>query len=146
MYVWTQRLTLGMAITNLGPQMAYIDAAQSDDLPRNLALGFSFKLLNSEYNQFIITAEGNKILVGMNDALSTEIQEVIWNAGAEYTYANMLSARAGYIYDQEGDIKTITLGLGLRLFDRLKFDFAYIPSQDDLALANTMRVSLGLLL
>jgi len=146
MYLMSNRLTLGMAITNLGPQMAYIDAAQSDDLPRNLALGFSYKILNSEYNQFIVTAEGNKILVGMNDPFSTEIKEVIWNAGAEYTYANLISARAGYIYDQEGSIKTVTLGMGLSLFDRLKFDFAYIPSQDDLALANTMRVSLGVLL
>lgn len=146
MYIMSQRLQFGLAVTNIGPKMAYIDAAQSDDLPRNLAFGFAYKLLRSEYNQLMITAEFNKLLVGLDDGFSTEIEEAILNGGIEYTYNDLLSARAGYIYDQEGDVKTPTLGIGLRLFETFKFDFSYVPSQDGLALANTLRISLGVML
>jgi len=146
LYQMTSRLNWGMAITNLGPQMSYIDANQSDDLPRNIAFGFAYKLLQSEYNRLIITAELNKLLVGLGDGLGEEFKQMVFNGGAEFTYARLISVRAGYIFDEEGDIKTMTLGFGLSLFDKLKFDFAYIPSQDDVALANTMRISLGVAL
>ena len=145
LYQWTQRLNLGLAITNIGPKMAYIDAAQSDDLPRNLAVGFAYKLLNSQYNSLLITAEANKLMVGLDDGLSNEFKEVVFNGGAEFSYANLIAVRGGYIYDQEGNIKTVTFGAGLRPLDWLKADFAYIPSSDDVALANTLRISLAIL-
>lgn len=146
LYEWSPRLNLGLAVTNLGPKMAYIDATQSDDLPRNLAFGFAYKLLHSEYNRLIITAEMNKLLVGLNDGFGEELKQTVFNGGAEFTYAHLISARVGYINDQEGDIRTMTLGLGLALFDKLKFDFAYIPSQQDFSLANTMRITVGVAL
>ena len=144
LYQYSPRLTLGMAVTNLGWPMKYIDAAQSDDLPRNLALGFAYKLKNSEYLSVLATAEANKLLVGLNDGLSTELKEVILNGGMEITYLNLISGRIGYIYDQEGQIKTMTLGFGLDLMDLIQADLAYIPSNNDQALANTLRVSLTL--
>ncbi|RME18919.1 MAG: hypothetical protein D6800_14995 [Candidatus Zixiibacteriota bacterium] len=142
LYHATPRLNFGMAITNVGPKVSYIDAAQSDDLPRNLSVGFAYKLLQSEYNSLLVTAEANKILVGLNDGFSQEMKELIYNMGMEFTYANMFAARLGYIYDQEGQIKAFTVGAGLRLFDLAKADFSYIPSQNDIALANTLRMSL----
>jgi hypothetical protein len=140
------RLTMGLALTNLGPKMSYIDAEQSDDLPRNMALGFSYKLLRSDYVQMIVTAEINKLMVGLDDSSSDELKQSVINGGAEFTYANLFSARAGYIYDQEGDIKTPTIGFGLSPFTWGEFDFAYIPSQDDFSLANTLRISLRIIL
>jgi hypothetical protein len=83
----------------------------------------------------------NKLLVGLGDGVSDELQQTVLNGGAEFTYANLISVRAGYIYDQEGSIKTPTLGAGLRPIDLLQLDFSFIPSQDDFALANTLRVS-----
>lgn len=145
LYQMTPRLNLGMALTNIGPKMAYIDAAQSDDLPRNLAVGFAYKLLNSQYNRLLITAEANKLMVGLNDGFSNELKEIVFNGGAEFSYANLIAVRGGYIYDQEGNIKTVTFGAGLRPLDWLKADFAYIPSSDDVALANTLRISLAIL-
>ena len=145
LYQMSQRLNLGLAITNIGPKMAYIDAAQSDDLPRNLAVGFAYKLLNSQYNSLLITFEANKLLVGLNDGFSSELKEVVYNGGGEFSYANLIAVRVGYIYDQEGAIKTVTFGAGLRPLDWLKADFAYIPSSDDVALANTLRISLAIL-
>ncbi|SYZ73995.1 conserved exported hypothetical protein [Candidatus Zixiibacteriota bacterium] len=143
LYKLTHRVTFGAAVTNLGPDIAYIDVAQADPLPRNLAIGLGWKLLESAYNKFLITVEANKSLVGLNGSLSQEMKEVVLNGGAEYWYGSFIAFRAGYIYDQEGEIKTPTLGFGLqyRLF---RFDFAYIPSNDQVPLANTMRFSLSI--
>lgn len=142
LYTATRRLRLGAVITNLGPDMSYIDAAQSDALPRNLALGFSYKLLDSPYNRLTVTGEINKMLATVNDDFSTELQEAVENVGIEYWYGSLLALRAGYIYDKEGQIKTPTLGVGLQYKGRYRLDFAYIPSSDNLPLANTLRTSL----
>jgi hypothetical protein len=146
LYHMTPRLTFGTAVTNLGPRMSYFDSEQADDLPRNLAIGFAYKLLRSDYTSFIVTVEANKLLVGLNRSFGTELKESIINSGVEFTYADLLSARAGYIYDQEGEIKTPTVGFGLSPFAWGKFDFAYIPSQKDFSLANTLRISLRIVL
>jgi len=146
LYLMSSRLTFGAALTNLGPKMAYIDAAQSDDLPRNLAFGFAYKLMRSDYINILVTAEANKLMVGLDDGFSREIEEMIFNAGAEFAYSDLIAFRAGYIYDQEGDIRAPTLGFGLSPVSWGSFDFAYIPSSEDLSLANTVRVSLRFIL
>ncbi len=142
LYSATRRLRLGAVITNLGPDMSYIDAAQSDALPRNLALGFSYKLLDSPYNRLTVVGEINKLLATVNDDFSTELQEAVENVGLEYWYGSLLALRAGYIYDKEGEIKTPTLGVGLQYKGKYRLDFAYIPSSENLPLANTLRTSL----
>ncbi len=146
LYNWSSRLTLGMAITNVGPKMSYIDAAQADPLPTNLAIGFAYKLKQTDYLRWLVTAEGNKLIPGTVSSIKREFKEVIWNGGTEIVYANIIAGRVGYIYDREGQIKTITLGAGLALMKKFRFDFAYIPSNSDLALANTLRVSMAVTL
>lgn len=142
LYRFGTRFTVGLAVTNLGPDISYIDVAQSDPLPRNAAFGIAWKMIDSKYNKMLITAEMNKSLVDI-DSPTQELKEVILNGGVEYQYGSFIAMRAGYIYDQEGDIKTPTLGFGLS-YKLFKFDFAYIPSSDDVPLANTMRLSLGI--
>ncbi|MDF1545457.1 MAG: PorV/PorQ family protein, partial [bacterium] len=147
LYEWTPRLNLGLAITNIGPKMSYIDAAQADPLPTNLALGFAYKLLRSDYYQFLITGEMNKMLVGFDsgfDEFKTS-EGMILNGGAEFSYANLIALRGGYIFDDEGQVKTVTMGVGLRPIDKLRFDFSYIPSNDEVVLANTLRMSIAFL-
>ncbi len=136
-----KRLTLGTALTNLGPNIAYIDLNQSDPLPRNLAVGLAYRIVNTPFNRLTVTFEVNKELVGLDDPLSTEMKEAIENMGIEYWYGTYVALRTGYIYDQVGDIKTATFGAGLQ-YGLFRFDFAYIPSSKDLALANTMRFSM----
>ena len=134
-------MDLGLAITNLGPDMAYIDAAQSDPLPRNFAFGVAYKVLQTDYYHFLVTAEVNKSLVGVDDSFREELKQLVLNGGGEFLYGNILALRAGYIYDQEGDIKTATLGIGLGPVGIFKFDFSYIPSTKDGVLDNTLRIS-----
>jgi len=136
-----KRFTLGTALTNLGPNIAYIDLNQSDPLPRNLAVGFAYRIVDTPFNRLTATFEVNKELVGLDDPMSEEIKEAIENMGIEYWYGTYVSLRAGYIYDKYGDIKTATFGAGLQ-YSAFRFDFAYIPSSKDLALANTMRFSM----
>ncbi len=147
LYNWTPRMTLGMAVANIGPKMAYIDAAQADNLPTNLGIGFAYKLLRTDYYQFLVTLETNKLLVGLDDGFSEfkTSEGMILNGGGEFTYANLIALRAGYIYDDEGQVKTLTLGVGLRPITQLRFDFAYIPSSDEVVLANTLRMSIAFL-
>ena len=142
LYKMHDRLSWGLAITNIGPDIAYIDVAQSDPLPRNLAFGFAWKAIDSRYNKFLIVAEANKSLAGIGD-LKDEMKEVVLNGGAEYWYGSFIAFRGGYVYDQEGDVKTPTLGFGLS-YSAFKFDFAYIPSSESVPLANTMRLSLAI--
>jgi hypothetical protein len=145
LYHMTRRLSWGLAITNLGPKMAYIDAAQADELPRNMAFGLAYKLIQSEYSKMIFTIEANKLLVGLGDGFGEELKQIVVNTGAEFSYINLLAVRGGYIWDQEGDIKAFTLGFGLRPLDWVQADFSYIPSQGDLPLSNTLRFSLRIL-
>ena len=138
---FVKRLTLGAALTNLGPNIAYIDLNQSDPLPRNLAVGLAYRIVDTPFNRLTATVEVNKELVGLDDPISTELDEAIENMGIEYCYGTYVALRAGYIYDQAGHIKTATFGAGLQ-YGLFRFDFAYIPSSSDLALANTMRFSM----
>ena len=141
LYKPSKKLTFGAAITNLGPDISYIDAAQSDPLPRNLALGLAYKLIDNPYNRLMLVGEINKMLTGLNDGFSEELKEAVENVGFEYWYGSFIAFRAGYIYDQVGDVKTPTLGVGIQ-YRGFRFDFAYIPSSDTVPLANTVRFSL----
>jgi hypothetical protein len=132
----TARLSWGLAITNVGPKISYIDANQSDPLPRNLGFGFAYRILQGNYARLIYSLELNKSLVGISD------QPVV-NTGAEFSYANLISGRAGYIYDKEGKIKVMTVGFGLSPIENLKIDVSWVPNGQNVALNNTLRYSLA---
>ena len=134
-------LTFGAAITNVGPDISYIDAQQSDPLPRNLAVGFALKVLDSPFFKGLVVADLNRELVDLGDS-SNEFKQNIYNVGGELSYMGTLAGRAGYVYDEDGNIKVLTVGAGLR-YENAKFDFAYIPSTGDSPLSNTLRVSLS---
>jgi hypothetical protein len=142
LYSLSRKLRLGVVLTNLGPNMSYIDAAQSDALPRNLAVGFAYRLVDSPYNRLTLVGEVNKLMTSLGDGFSQELKQAIENVGMEYWYGSLLALRAGYIYDQEGQVKTPTLGVGLQYKGKYRLDFAYIPSSQNTPLANTLRTSL----
>jgi hypothetical protein len=146
-----KRFSLGTALTNLGPNIAYIDLNQSDPLPRNLAVGFAYRIVDTPFNRLTATFEVNKELVGVQlkddpstpvkEGIGNELKEAIENMGIEYWYGSYVSLRAGYVYDQVGDVKNPTFGAGLQ-YGIFRFDFAYIPSSKTSALSNTMRFSM----
>jgi hypothetical protein len=57
------RLGLGITLTNLGPNLYYIDQAQADPLPTNLRVGLSMHLLKSEYNNLYFVFDLSRTMV-----------------------------------------------------------------------------------
>ncbi len=57
-----RNLTFGVAISNIGPKIAFIDVAQADPMPTNLKLGFNYTF-GGEYNRITIAYDVNKLLV-----------------------------------------------------------------------------------
>lgn len=142
MYQITSRLNLGLAVTNLGPDVQYSDNPQQDALPRNIACGLAWNAYQSDAMNLLVVAEANKSLVDIGDPRAQEIREIIWSGGIELDYLKLIALRAGYYHDELGQIKNLSFGAGLTPMDLLKFDFAYIPSNRESSLANTLRLSL----
>lgn len=128
------RLNLGLAVTNLGPSITYINRDQAADLPRTLRGGFAYSPYWSDAGKFTVTGEVNRALVDF-DRSNT------YHAGAEFMYSNTVAVRAGYVKDRDGDIADPTYGLGFVFNNRVRIDWASVPQAEDLARVH--RWSLG---
>jgi hypothetical protein len=154
-------LSFGANLSNMGPKITYVDAAQADPLPTNLKIGFAYKVLDMEYNKLTISLDTNKLLVvrhqdGTSDpfykaifsswtegSLREQTRRLITSCGAEYVYNNMIFLRAGYYYDETGKVKFPSFGAGLQ-YSQYRFDFAYVAAEQGHPLSDTMRFSLSL--
>ena len=79
---------------------------------------------------------------GEDRSFSDELKEVILNTGFEFWYTESFVLRAGYIYDQEGDIKAPTFGAGLR-FGGYGFDFGYTAGDKSHPRSNSLFFSIS---
>lgn len=159
--LFLDRLNLGVNLSNIGPKITYIDAAQADPLPTNFRLGLSYQLIRQEYNSLVLATEVDRLLVAQDEdgkavpvyeaivkawgdePISEEMKHMIYNFGAEYWYNNFVALRAGYHYDQDGIVKYATFGAGLK-YSSLTLDFGYVSAGEGHPLSDTMRFSLGL--
>ena len=144
------RLSIGANLSNVGPDIYYIDKAQADPIPTNLRLGFAFRLFQNEYNSLTYTLDFSRLLIqvpsdstqsrdGWAKSLITSwgnknmLREVVTTMGFEYWYGKpddfMFALRAGYFYEDPdyGNRKFITIGAGLR-YDLYGFDFSYLTT------------------
>jgi hypothetical protein len=165
------RLSVGVNLSNMGPKITYIDAAQADPLPTNLRLGFGYRIIKSQYNNVTAALDFNRLLVRRYAAAVDSAGEPIGNppppdpfykaiftawgdnglgkvttgGGLEYWYGDpgLIALRVGYFYESPsfGGRKFMTFGAGLR-YDMYGFDFSYISAPDVSPLANTLRFSL----
>jgi len=79
----------------------------------------------------LVTADVNKSL------LSTRVDR---GRGGEFEFNQLLSVRAGYIYDPRGTIKDATYGLGLN-YRGIRIDYASVPQSQFLARVNRFSAS-----
>ena len=101
---------------------------------------YNFK--DSEYGQ--VNAHGNyEKGSGDNRKFKDELEEMIYNFGMEWEYTENFVMRFGFIYDQEGEIKSPTFGAGIN-FDNYGFDFGYTAGDKGHPRENTMFFSLSL--
>jgi len=56
------KLDFGLNLQNVGPNITYINKSQSDPLPMNWRMGFSYRALESKWNKLTINADMNKLL------------------------------------------------------------------------------------
>lgn len=154
------RIGVGVNLSNLGPKVTYIDAAQADPLPTNLRIGITFKVIHSEYNNITMNTDFSRLLVrrhanGASDPFFKGIftawgdrglQKVTIGTGAEYWYGKpkLLALRYGYFYEHPnaGNRKFHTFGAGIR-YDIYGFDFSYLSTvEENHPLAETLRFTL----
>ncbi len=71
--------SMGLNLSNLGPKVTYVDAAQADPLPTNVRLGFGYKLMDDEYNQMTLSLDFSRLLVRRRAEIKDSVngQEVI---------------------------------------------------------------------
>jgi hypothetical protein len=136
----------GINLSNLGPKISYVDAAQADPIPTQLRIGFAYQVFKNQGNELTLTGDFSKLLVnrfgvgesdpfykamftswkGGPSGIGRTVQSSI---GAEYWYGSpkLIALRAGYFYEDpsNGNRKYITLGAGLR-YSLYGFDFSYI--------------------
>lgn len=168
---FSNRLSIGMNLSNLGPKIYYIDRAQADPIPTNFRLGMAFRLLEDDYNSLTYTLDFSKLLVSRPDStkdsdefytaiftswadqpFSEELREIVTSMGLEYWYGTpedfMFALRGGYFYEDPayGNRKFVTLGAGIR-YDMYGFDFSYITTDlfkdgENHPLSDTLRFTL----
>lgn len=124
--------SVGLALQNLGPNIAYIDQDQSDPLGRNVKLGVAVTPLETELYRVLVTADVNKSLLSHGAWIE--------NGGGEFEFNRLLSLRAGYIYDPRGTVKDLTYGLGLN-YRGIRIDYASVPQSEFLDRVNRFSAS-----
>ena len=166
-----QRFSVGLNLSNLGPKITYIDAAQADPLPTNLCVAFAAEVLKTEYNDVNIVLDFNRLLVRRRDVVDSTgnvvssnvdnlpkslfsawgdggLQKVTIGTGMEYWYGSprLIALRVGYFYESPnyGGRKFLTFGAGIR-YDIYGFDFSYLSANTDISpLAETLRFTLSI--
>jgi Type IX secretion system protein PorV len=145
LYQMKRNLRLGFSAKNFGPDISYIDAAQSDALPRTVAVGFGWWPKLEEDWRVLVTGQAEKEMVAVNGHFRDELQQVIVGGGAEVVYLGTIAGRIGYRYDGEEYTNSyMTFGVGLYLLDeKARADFSFIPSSKNQAQDNTPKFSLS---
>jgi hypothetical protein len=161
--------TVGLNLSNMGPKVTYIDAAQADPLPTNVRLGFGFKLLEDEYNSMTYSLDFSRLLIrkyntvdSSGKVISTRVdpfykaifsawgdgsglRKVNTSMGLEYWYGapRLIALRVGHFFEDPsfGNRNFWTFGAGIR-YEIYGFDFSYISAAENHPLSDTMRFSL----
>lgn len=169
--------SFGAAVTNLGSKISYTsDATQKDFIPANGTIGAVYTYVSNEVNKLSFGIDIHKLLVptppNLGDSLGLvnyrskgvvgswfssltdapggmreELKEFYFSAGAEYTYNDLFSVRAGYFYENpdKGNRQFFSMGAGFK-YNALGINLSYlIPSGSGVnrnPLSNTIRFSL----
>ncbi len=166
-----KKLSVGFNLSNLGPKVTYIDAAQADPLPTLLRLGLGYKIFEDEFNSLTYSVDFSRLLVRRRPEIKDTSGNVIQSAsvdplpkslftawgdgsglkkinmsmGAEYWYGSprLLAIRVGHFFEDPsfGNRNFWTFGAGLR-YDIFGFDFSYISAAEGHPLSDTIRFSL----
>jgi hypothetical protein len=155
-----RKFSAGFNLSNMGPKVTYIDAAQADPLPTSLRVGLGYRVLEDEFNSLQASIDFARLLVrrysdGTSDpfykAIFTSwgdgsgLRKITMGGGLEYWYGapRLIALRVGYFYEDPdfGNRRFLTFGAGIR-YDIYGFDFSYISAEENHPLSDTIRFSL----
>jgi len=126
---------IGVAISNLGPNITHVDADQSDPLPRKMTVGVAHSVYQSDIMSLLLVGD---VLIPLLDwssekddyGVGLDFGEDEFGVGAEWGYDNSLFIRFGY-KKGTGDIEDATYGFGVDLDkwvgQAITFGFASVP-------------------
>ncbi len=127
-------VNVGLTVQNLGPNISFIAPDRDDAIFRNLKAGVAVNAYQKNAARVLVAADINQLLVKFETTTGDErFPKPIYNAGIEagYQTAVNVALRAGYVYDDDGDIKDPTFGLGIG-YRAFEFDYASIPQASGL--------------
>lgn len=140
---------VGIAISNLGPDITHVDADQSDPLPRKVTFGVARSLYQSDLMSLLLVGDVLVPLLDWNTdeddyGVGLDFGENEYGVGLEWGYDNSLFVQFGY-KQGTGDIEDVTYGFGVDLTkwvdQAITFGFASVPQAK--GLDRVTRFSLG---
>jgi len=124
------KASLGATLSNIGPDIAYIDQDQSDPLGRNVKVGAAYSPIETNVHRVLLAADATRYLLpGRTLAIDQ------WDVGAEYEFNHLLALRAGYISDPIGTVTAATYGFGV-MYHGFHLDYANVPQSEFLDRVN----------
>lgn len=102
-------VSIGFSILNLGPEISFIDDAQSDPSP-------SFALFGFSYTPFYTYEFTSRLLLDVEKRIYDSDEIDFIHVGGEVQFFKLISLRGGYLFNNvNDDLSYPTFGLGLNL-------------------------------
>ena len=163
----TDRLALGLVLSNMGPNISFIDENRADPPPTTFRLGLKAHVVKQDKHDLNVVYDVSKLLAARDDngepqpfftAIFTswfddpadeEFAQLMHNFGMEYWYNRMLALRIGGFYQESGEFRTTnnlpipTFGAGIR-YQNYGFDIGYVAGDNQHPLNSTLRFSLNI--
>ena len=103
------KFSIGTNLSNLGPKISYVDAAQADPLPTQLRVGFAYDIIKSEFNNLTLTADFSKLLVNRTPSVVDDSGNVLVKGTVDPFYEAIFTSWKGGI---SGIAKSIQSSIG----------------------------------
>jgi len=113
------RVSLGLAVQNLGPDISFDSIKEPLPLTVRLGASHSFALVPDRY-QFTYTI----------DLVKPRFDSVFGSAGAEIELYKLFAVRGGYTGEGYRPGDGLTMGAGFHLNERWRLDYAWTPYGD----------------
>ena len=123
------RLNLGASLSNMGPDLIFIEGGKNAPLPRIIRTGFAWDATGQGQFHCVVVVDFVQSLVSSN------LRE--FHGGTELKYGDQIAGRIGYYSDPVGKIQGLTYGVGLT-WKHLSVDFASVPLAEDLGSSSKM--------
>lgn len=148
--LFTENLSMGFMLMNLGPGVKYGQGEQENPIPFSLRYGVSYMPINRPGSRLLVAIDLDREIVyreegkdynifqqiyyelfdDPRETAKEELEQIIFHGGVEYLYAEFLAARLGAMYDKAGKRSEINFGLGANI-NPITADFSIIFTLGD---------------